>query len=320
MTTEEETPLYAAPGKTIQVGMTWNTDDPFLHAIGVDLITRKIISGTQGWTGGITGNIPVTQSTFTNYVDTYVSLNNPEGLAIRGNTVYICVDFADASWRSERRVDSSGYVHYIPHRETRYDGYVDLQGRHSPTPVNQIPFLREWKPFVARAAHEFDWTMSAHSMQHLTTNQKWTVESQMYGLIAAPWQIIDLLENASDTEIDSFTSDYLWKSYQTDAEDVLVGLCHECEDLSTFARRFAHEANLELFRGALVSGKVHQSDRDVSPWGLGTVMTEQLAPVGQTPSAESITGFHADNKVEYLKALKYYDIEVGSAERPHSHD
>ena len=204
--------------------------------------------------------------------------------------------------------------------EARSRRYLGYDGIYSGFPVNQIPFLREWKPFTARAAHEFDWTMSAHSMQDLTANQRQTVEQQMYGLISAPWQIMALLEDTDPKNIDSFASGPLWKVYQTEVEGVLAGLCHECEDLATFARRFAHQANLELFRGALVSGKVYTSNRDVTKWGLGTVVTEAVAPSGTTPSAESITAFHADNRLEYLKAVKFYDTEVGVSERPHSHD
>ena len=45
--------------------------------------------------------------------------------------------------------------------------YLDYNGEYQGPPVNQVPFLRIWQPFVARAAHEFDWTMSAHSMGRL---------------------------------------------------------------------------------------------------------------------------------------------------------
>ena len=186
-------------------------------------------------------------------------------------------------------------------------------------PVNAIPFLRKWKAFVARSAHEFDWTMSAHSMAGLSDNERWAVEHQMYGLISAPWIVMLLLESTSPTEL--LGTNYLWKIYQSEVEEVLVGLCHECEDLATFARRFAQKANLELFRGALVQGKVYSSDRDVTPWGLSdTIVTQAVAAAGTTPTAEKIAQFHRQSRTEYLNALNYYDTFVGSAERPHAHD
>ena len=198
-------------------------------------------------------------------------------------------------------------------------GYLNYEGYYRSSPVNAVPFLREWKAFVARAAHEFDWTMSAHSMETLSENEKWTVRHQMYGLISAPWILMYLLESTDPTE--QLAGNYLWKTYQTSVEEVLTGLCHECEDIATFARRFAHQGNLELFRGALVQGKIYESDRDVAPWGLSeNIVTQVVVPLGQTPTAEKIAQFHRQNRVEYLNALKFYDTDVGASERPHRHD
>ena len=198
--------------------------------------------------------------------------------------------------------------------------YLDYDGYHANYYVNAVPFLREWKPFVARAAHEFDWTMSAHSLEDLTTNETWTVRHQMYGLISAPWVLMKLLEITGPTE-EVVAGTYLWKTYQGEVETVLKGLCHECEDLATFARRFAHEANLELFRGALIQGKVHESDRTVTPWGLADNIVTQIAiRIGTTPTAEQIAQFHRQSRVEFLSVLKYYDTHVGTRERPHAHD
>ena len=186
-------------------------------------------------------------------------------------------------------------------------------------PVNQVPFLNTWKAFVARAAHEFDWTMGAHSLDGLSDNEQWTVQHQMYGLISAPWLVMFILEAADPTA--EIAGKLLWKTYQTSAEEVLAGLCHECEDTAVFARQFAQEANLELFRGALVQGKVYEADRDLAPWGLSdNIVTQALAPVGQTPTAEKIAQFHRQSRTAYLSALKYYSTHVGTSERPHSHD
>ena len=210
-------------------------------------------------------------------------------------------------------VNATNYVRDAP------QSYLDYNGEWVREPVNAVPFLREWKTFVARSAHEFDWTMSAHSMEDLTDNEKWAVRHQMYGLISAPWILMYLLENTDPTE--QLAGNYLWKTYQTSVEEVLVGLCHECEDIATFARRFAHQANLELFRGALVQGKVHQSDRDVTPWGLAdNIVTQVVVPLGQTPTAEKIAQFHRQSRAEYLNALTFYDTSVGASERPHSHN
>ena len=202
-------------------------------------------------------------------------------------------------------------------RDVTRQSYLDYNGEYQGHRVNQVPFLREWQPFVARSAHEFDWTMSAHSMEDLTDNEKWTVKNQMYGLISAPWILMEFLKLIDPTEI--LAGDFLWKTYQAEVETVLKGLCHECEDIATFARRFAHEANLELFRGALISGKIHESNRDVTPWGLGDIVTEIVVPIGTTPTAEQITEFHDANYEQYMMALKFYDTAVGSSERPHSH-
>ena len=213
--------------------------------------------------------------------------------------------------------DAATYLAEYAENEPGYR-YLDYNGFYQRYPVNQIPFLREWRPFVARSAHEFDWTMSAHSLRDLSENERWTVERQMYGLIAAPWFVMKILAATSPTVMVS--GNFQWKIFQGDAEAVLAGLCHECEDLATFARRFAHKANLELFRGALVSGKVHETDRDVTPWGLGEVVTKVVVSLGNTPTAEKITAFHNRNREEYLRVLEFYDQEVGARERPHSHD
>ena len=197
--------------------------------------------------------------------------------------------------------------------------YLDYDGKYSYDPVNAVPFLREWKPFVSRAAHEFDWTMNAHSMESLSDNQRWTVHHQMYGLIAAPWILMKVLETTDPTA--ELAGNLLWKKYQASVEEVLIGLCHECDDTATFARLFAHKANLELFRGALVSGKVYATDRDLTPWGLNVdnIVTQVVAPIGQTPTAEKIAQFHRQNRAEYLDALDFYATDVGLAERPHNH-
>ena len=219
-------------------------------------------------------------------------------------------------------------VHYIRHPgnilaelyfvDPTAVAYIDYDWSIVTEPVNQIPFLLEWKTFVARSAHEFDWTMSAHSMEGLSENEAWTVRHQMYGLISAPWILMLLLESTNPLE--ELGGNLLWKTYQGSVEEVLAGLCHECEDISTFARRFAHQANLELFRGALVQGKVYESDRNVTPWGLSdNIVTQVVVPVGQTPTAEKIAQFHRQSRAEYLNALRFYDTVVGRLERPHSH-
>ena len=210
-------------------------------------------------------------------------------------------------------VDGSNYIPNTP------QNYLDYNGEYQFGPVNQVPFLREWKPFVARSAHEFDWTMSAHSMEDLSENELWTVQRQMYGIIAAPWFLMDLLEATDPTVM--LGAELAWKVYQAEVEAALVGLCYECEGVATFARLFAHEANLELNRGALISGKVHQSNRSVSPWGLGdNIVTQVAVRLGTTPTAKEITGFHDGNYAEFLNALDFYAKNVGAAERPHSHD
>ena len=198
-------------------------------------------------------------------------------------------------------------------------GYLNYEGFYRHRPVNQIPFLREWQPFVARSAHEFDWTISAHSLEGLSENELWTVQRQMYGLIAAPWFLMDLLAITDPTAM--LGAEFEWKVYQADVENALVGLCYECDGVATFARLFAHEANLELNRGALISGKVHQSNRDVSPWGLSdNIVTQVAVQLGTTPTAKEITGFHDGNYAEFLNALEFYAKNVGASERPHSHE
>ena len=212
-------------------------------------------------------------------------------------------------------------VHYIRHPSTHFrwpTTWMNYNWDIVTDVVNQVPFLNKWKYFVARSAHEFDWTMNAHSLEGLSENERWTVHHQMYGLIAAPWILMLLLESTDATE--EIAGNLLWKTYQTSVEEVLVGLCHECEDTATFARLYAHNANLELHRGALVSGKVHETDRTVTPWGLGDVITEVVAPLGETATAEKIAQFHRQNRAEFLRALNFYATDVGLAERPHSHE
>ena len=220
------------------------------------------------------------------------------------------------------RYGAPGKHMYLAERHPTEDiasKYLSYSGFFSAVPVNQIPFLREWKYYTARVAHEFDWTLSAHSMEDLSENERWAVQHQMYGLIAAPWIGMHLLEVTDPREL--LNGNLLWKIYQGEVETLLKGLCHECEDTAIFARLFAHKANLELFRGALVSGKVHETDRELSPWGLAdNIVTQAVAPVGQTPTAEKISQFHRGNRAQFLSALGFYSTDVGSAEQPHSHD
>ena len=186
--------------------------------------------------------------------------------------------------------------------------------------VNQIPYLREWKPYVARAEHDFDLTMNSHSMTELNANERWTVENQMHGLIGASWFILHILEGIDPTAVDS-RGNKDWETYQADADTILAGLCHECDHGVNYSRYFAHKANLELFRGALISGKVHQSDQDVEPWGLAAnVVTQVSPPSGTTASEESIAAFHRANKVEARKAMLFFHTEVAHAVIPHEHE
>ena len=244
------------------------------------------------------------------------------------------ITYADTHYQAQRLLDDNpgSTVHYIRHPGTQtaelFHSRIPVPprftlatlGTYPHEPVNQVPFLNIWKPFVARSAHEFDWTMGAHSLAGLSENEQWTIQHQMYGLISAPWILMLLLESTSPTA-ESVSGNLLWKTYQASVEEVLTGLCHECEDIATFARRFAHKANLELFRGALVQGKVYESDRDVTPWGLSdNIVTQAVAPAGQTPTAEKIAQFHRQSRSEFLNALAHYDTVVGASERPHSHD
>ena len=86
------------------------------------------------------------------------------------------------------------------HENSPGSGYLDYQGHYSRTPVNQFPYLREWKPYVARAEHDFDLTMNSHSMTELNANERWTVENQMHGLIGASWFILHILEGIDPTD------------------------------------------------------------------------------------------------------------------------
>ena len=168
--------------------------------------------------------------------------------------------------------------------------------------------------------HEFDITMNSHSMDDLTDNERWTVEKQMKGLVSIAWQVLYVLEITDPKTTDRF-GNYDWFSIQeTDAKPVMEALCAEC-DISTFARHFAHKANLSYFRGALISGKVHRTDRTLTRWGLGTVVGEAIGSSSQeTPSEADIASFHRTNAEEAMKALHFYDEVTGAGERPHGHD
>ena len=211
-------------------------------------------------------------------------------------------------------------LYLAEYTETTSNKYLDYEGHYSGIPVNQFPYLREWKPYVARAEHDFDLTMNSHSMTELNEDQRWTVENQMHGLIGASWFILHILEGIDPTTVDS-RGIKDWETYQADADTILAGLCHECDHGVNYSRYFAHKANLELFRGALISGKVHQSDQDVEPWGLATnVVTQVSPPSGTTASEESIANFHKANKVEARKAMLFFHTEVAHAVIPHEHE
>ena len=201
------------------------------------------------------------------------------------------------------------HVHYIRHPYRDHSDsvptWIDYAWNVSLAVVNQFPYVYKWRTFVARSAHEFDWTMSAHSMRNLSENERWAVQHQMYGLIASPSFLLTLLESTDPQEL--LNGKLLWKIYEGEVNNVLEGLCHECEDIATFARRFAHKANLTLFRGALISGKIHKSDRNFTPWGLGEVVSKVVVPSGQTPTEEKINAFHTSNLTETVRALDYYD-------------
>ena len=215
--------------------------------------------------------------------------------------------------------DKPLYLAVYDENETGYR-YLGYDGIYSQTPVNQVPYLRKWKPYVARAEHDFDLTMNSHSMTELNENERWTVENQMHGLIGASWFILHILEGIDPTAVDSRGAKD-WETYQADADTILAGLCHECDHGVNYSRYFAHKANLELFRGALISGKVHQSDQDVEPWGLATnVVTQVSPPSGTTASEESIANFHKANKVEARKAMLFFHTEVAHAVIPHEHE
>ena len=198
--------------------------------------------------------------------------------------------------------------------------YLDYEGHYGGIPVNQVPYLRKWKPYVARAEHDFDLTMNSHAMSELNENERWTVENQMHGLIGASWFILDVLEGVDPSTVDS-RGNRDWETYRDDADAILAGLCHECDHGVNYARYFAFKANLELFRGALISGKVHESDQDVEPWGLDTNIVTQVLPAsGTTASEESITNFHKANKVEARKAMLFFHTDVAHAVIPHEHE
>lgn len=247
-----------------------------------------------------------------------------------GYPVYACM-FGHSSWGYTLSSDENIYegpVRFVNGKFFTYDyGYQD-------DPVNQIPYLLEWREMVSRFAHEHDvWHMSRTRRDTALETQA-VVDKLVISLIGHVWKNLNTWAAWNPQTVT------VWADALPLIRTYMGYLCDTCE-IFNYTRQLLRNINPVVFREKFDLGELWHVDRTTTPWGLAGTAPIARAPTPATPPVDNGAGgssgssgaakpspptlemaimdFFNDLETEYKAAIQYYDEEVGHAESPHSH-
>ena len=204
-------------------------------------------------------------------------------------------------WESIGIAVESPYTYQVDYRQGAFLGYDGLFSFDPPNQHYQIQLFRE---HASRFAHELDESQSLHTLQGGDEWKRLTIHQTLSAMIAVAarryneWEAIDPEELISGGTYDGTL---LWKRNEADYIATDVTLCGQC-DISTFARRFWFEADLNAFRRVWRQGIIYSADRTATPWA------PEIFDVVLPPYEDAYDELDA----LYLSMVKHYDLVVGA--------
>ena len=206
---------------------------------------------------------------------------------------------------------------YLPYFAV--DGTVTVLPAQQETPVNQLPDLFLWKPYVARFAHDLDLGTSLQTALNYSAADREVLWNWGRALIGIVWSTLATWE-AIDPNPAVTVDPPAWKLARPGVLSHVEQLCLECE-IGSFPRMFLQNADLVAFRNKYAGGQLHGTDRTGTQWVPGMLLDQVsgLPRLTEPQARIKIAQFFEGHKTDFLKALAYWDSTVGHLERPHAH-
>lgn len=218
---------------------------------------------------------------------------------------------ADRLDRVAYAADLSSWETFNPHR-----GYVSHTGLASAEPVNQVPYIQDYRLILATFAYQVISTpepklkqiLSAGTQQIHPDHPHNDASAHSYGALM-DWArgVIGLVW--TDTEawevLPKDPALLAWQQQKTQTDNRLEKLCAECASAS-WAINLQLNINAAVHRGLLQLGTYHGMDRTSKPWGAGGFIASK-------PGGRTVQQAHDENVVAFEKAVHYYfDKDIGN--------
>ena len=196
-------------------------------------------------------------------------------------------------------------------------------------PVNQIPYLTEWRGHLARFAHELDQMMESKTLKEATEEDRLTIFNQWSTAIGyswgqfAEWVFMDPDPNNYPLADRADANEWALPENLDRLRALDVLLCGDC-DSPSYPRHFLRRADLAAFKAKYQVGALHGVNRSAPVWvpgeeivGIPDFLTEGLPIQAQQDIIRLFfSGYKDDN---YPLALDHYDEVIGIGERAHGH-
>ena len=223
--------------------------------------------------------------------------------AERVGGVGILCYFISPSWDPHRNSYSAAIRRIAG--SPRYLSYLPLSLRH--TPVNPLPYAREWKESLSRAAHEID---MYHRSHHDTSNSSY-IRERFEILVGEMWRKVLEFEVMEKNPTVAETDATHWKSVYASISPDVERFCIEC-DGAYFVRQWTRRASVGSFnREEVLANAIDQSRPHKYYWpnksGTGKWTTGDVAI--NVPAAEW-TAWKASRLEKFWEAVDYYDDEI----------
>ena len=177
-------------------------------------------------------------------------------------------------------------------------------------PVNQYAYLPEWRANVATFCHSFDALPGFESFNQLSAAQKVTAFRVGQTIGGHAWERLAFWL----TYDASLSDDWKLSIVFDPVEKASDAVCIECQSV-TAALRLALNINATEFAAKLAAGRIHGTDRSVTPWIPGDLLTVVPEPSEEVTVETAISAHVA----AYNGARDYYHAHVAHEVVSHDH-
>ena len=196
--------------------------------------------------------------------------------------------------------------HYLPYPPA--DG-VAVAGQEDP--VNQHGYLPTWRADVARFCHSFDALPGFESFRQLSAAAKVTAFQVGQTIGGHAWERMAFWL----TYDASLSGDWKLPLVMDPVRKAREAVCIECQSPAG-GLHLATNINPTTFAAKLALGRIHGTNRTVTPWEPGELLTVVPAPDEDTTVATAISAHVA----AFNGARDYYLAHVAHEVLSHDHD